>query len=375
LKVPFIDIGLQHKKIEKELVNAIKKVIKRGDFILGEDVSFFENEFARFCGSKYALGVGSGTEALFLALKSLEIGPCDEVIVPAFTYIATAFAVTYTGAKPVFVDIDEGTYNIDVKKIEQAITKKTRAILPVHLYGQPANMPEILKIAKKYNLKVIEDAAQAHGAEIKFNDGIWKKTGCLGDIGCFSFYPTKNMGGFGDGGLITTNNESIYKKLYLLRDFGQVKKYHHSIVGYNSRLDTIQAACLRIKLKKLQTWNRMRVNAAKIYDKLLNSIPDIRLPVTALGSRHIYHVYAVRVKNRDEVCRQMKNKGIGSIIYYPIALHLQEAYKDLGYKSGDFPVAEKISLEIMSLPIYPYITEKQIEYTVNTLKSVYKNIR
>lgn len=366
--IPFSDINLQHEEIKKELKQAINRVIKRGDFILGEDVRLFENEFARFCKVKYAVGVSSGTAALFLALKSLGIKEGDEVIVPDFTYIATALAVSYTGAKPLFVDINEHTYNIDSNKIRGAITRNTRAIIPVHLYGQPADMGAIMGIARDYNLRVVEDAAQAHGARIKMQGGDWKRCGEIGDIGCFSFYPSKNMGALGDAGMVVTDNEGYYKKLLMLRDYGRISKYEHAMVGYNSRLDTIQAAVLRLKLKKIDKWNFMRQEAARFYDRGLSDTPGVVSPHISQGLNHIYHVYAIRIKKREEFLRKCKENGISVIVHYPIPLHLQKAYAGLGYKAGDFPVAEAVAKEIVSLPIYPHIKKSQIKRVVSLIK-------
>lgn len=372
MKVPFSDLNLQHKKIKKEINRAINKVIKRGDFILGEEVGLFEKEFAKFCNCRYAVGVSSGTDALFLAITSLGLKKGDEVIVPAFTYIATALAVSYTGAKPVFVDIEQDSYNIDVTKIKQAITKRTKAIIPVHLYGQPANMPEILKIAKGHNLKVIEDAAQAHGASIRMEDGRWHKTGGIGDIGCFSFYPSKNLGAMGDGGIIVTNNGEIHKKLLRLRDYGRISRYEHIIIGYNARLDTLQAAILRIKLRKLDAWNNLRQEAAAIYNELFKDASAVTTPYASPFAKHIYHIYAIRTKKRDELCQKLKTNGIGALIHYPIPLHLQKVYRNLGYQSGDFPVAEKIADQILSLPIYPFINRMQIKFVADSIKKFIK---
>ncbi|MDD5729646.1 MAG: DegT/DnrJ/EryC1/StrS family aminotransferase [Candidatus Omnitrophica bacterium] len=370
MKIPFSDLGAQHKELNKEMFRAIRKVAAKGDFILGENVGLFEKEFAGFCGSKFSVGVSSGTAALFLALKALDIKEGDEVIVPVFTFIATALAVSYTGAKPVFVDIDENTYNIDVKKIEKAVTKKTKAIIPVHLFGQPADMPAILKLARKYNLKVIEDAAQAHGAEIDLGGGKTGKAGSIGDIGCFSFYPSKNLGALGDAGAVTTSDEKIFKKIFMLHDCGRVSKYEHAVVGYNSRLDTLQAALLRIKLKKLGTWNNMRIKAANIYNGMLKDIPGLTPPYAAGGLKHVYHVYAIRSKKRGQLIELFKEKGVSAIIHYPIPLHLQPAYKELGYKKGDFPVAEGICGEILSLPMYPHIKKGQIEYIAKLIRKI-----
>lgn len=379
MKVPFADLGLQHEEIKREMNLAIAGVIKSGDFILGTEVEAFEKDFAGFCGVKYAVGVSSGTAALFLSVLCLGIGPQDEVIIPDFTYIATALAVSYTGAKPVFVDIEEDTYNIDVTKIRKAITKHTKAIIPVHLYGQCANMPEIIKIAKEYNLKIIEDAAQAHGAvyyggrRTKDEGRLGVKTGAMGDIGCFSFYPTKNLGALGDGGMIVTHKEDIYKKLLMLRDYGRVSKYEHAIIGYNSRLDTLQAAILRVKLRRLNHWNKMRKIAAGFYNECFCGAKTVITPYESAFAEHIYHVYSIRVKKRDALFLELKNKGIGVLIHYPIPVHLQEAYKGLGYKKGDFPLSERIAGEIMSLPIYPHIKETQIKYIANTIIKFLRN--
>ena len=367
MSIKFIDLGAQHKEIKSKIYGVLKKVINKNDFILGEDVRLFEKEFADYCGARFAVGVSSGTAALFLALESLGIGENDEVIVPDFTFIATALAVSYTGAKPVFVDIEEDTYNIDPDKIKEAITKNTKAIIPVHLFGQPANMPEILKLAKGHNLKVIEDACQAHGAMIKMPDGSWKKAGSLADVGCFSFYPSKNLGAFGDGGMITTNNGETYKSLLKLRDCGRVSKYEHDVIGYNSRLDTLQAAILRVKLRKIEKWNKMRQRIAGVYNKLLKD-SSVITPHESPLARHVYHVYAVRSKKRDRILERLKDNGVGTAIYYHIPLHLQKAYAHLGYKSGDFPVSEKISLEIFSLPMYPYLKVAQIKFIVKIIE-------
>lgn len=370
MNVPFIDLQPQHRAIKRQINKAVQSVIDKNDFILGEEVRLFEKEFAEFCGCAYAAGVGSGTAALFLALKSLGIGKGDEVIVPTFTFIATAFTVSYTGATPVFADIDENTYNIDPGQINKVITRNTRAIIPVHLFGQPANMQGILKIAREQNLKVVEDAAQAHGAAIKIENGEWRKAGAIGDIGCFSFYPTKNMGGMGDAGIAVTNNPALYEKLLLFRNYGRTSKYEHTLVGYNSRLDSLQAAVLRIKLKKLDQWNELRKETANLYNKLLRDTPGIVIPYEDRSARHIYHAYCPRVKQRDKLFERFKNNRIGTIIYYPLPLHLQKVYTDLGYKKGDFPISEKISDEIISLPIYPYIKEKQVRFVAEVIKDV-----
>lgn len=368
MKIPLVDLTPQHKEIKSQIQQAIKRLIRRGDFILGQDLVLFEKEFAQFCNSRYAVGVSSGTAALFLAAASLGIGPQDEVIVPDFTYIATALAVSYTGAKPVFVDIKEDTYLIDTAKIERAITKKTKAIIPVHLYGQPANMPEIIKIAKHYNLKVIEDAAQAHGASIRMPDKKQHMVGGIADLGCFSFYPSKNMGALGDGGIVVTNDSTLYKKLLMLRDYGRVSRYEHAIIGYNSRLDTLQAAILRAKLKRLNKWNDLRRRAAATYNRLLGEIEGVVVPHAQDNRKHVYHVYAVRTRNRDKLAEGLRAKGIGTVIHYPIPLHLQGAYKSLGYKKNGFPVSRIVAKEIISLPMYPYLKDAQIKFIAETIK-------
>jgi len=373
MKVQFVDFKKQLQKIEKEIAKSLKRTLQRSDFILGQEEKLFEKEFAMYCGTKYALGLNSGTDALFLSLVAMGIGKGDEVIVPAFTFIATANAVSYTKAKPVFVDIDEKTYNIDVTKIERAITRKTKAIIPVHLFGQCCDMDAIMRIAKKYGLKVIEDACQAHGAEYisprsTVHSPQYKKAGTIGDAGCFSFYPTKNLGGWGDGGMIVTDNKKLRDKLLMLRDCGRKSKYEHVILGYNSRLDTLQAAILRIKLKYLDKWNRMRQDNSRLYTQELKSSPGIICPTEVDYSTHIYHIYAVRVRNRDKVVAYLKKNGIAVLVHYPIPLHLQKVYKNSGYKRGDFPVAEKVAKEIISLPMHPFLTEAQIKYAAKTLK-------
>jgi len=373
MKVSFLDLSGQYKEIKKDFNLAFKEAIKRSDFILGKDVVIFEKDFANYCNRKFSVGVNSGTDALFLGLKSLGIGAGDEVIVPAFTYIATSLAVTYTGARPVFVDVDEDSYNIAVNKIEPAITRNTKAIIPVHLYGHPADMEPILKIAKKNNLKVIEDTAQAHGARYKFSDGNWAVAGSMGDIGCFSFYPTKNLGAFGDGGMVVTDDEAAYKRILMLRDYGRKSRYEHVTLGFNSRLDTVQAAVLRSKLAHLDKWNDSRRKKAAIYNKKLKRIKGITTPKEAGYARHVYHVYGIRVKNREMVMDELAKNDITTLIHYPIPLHLQEVYKNLNYKRGDFPVAEAVAAEIISLPMYPHLKSAQIGFICDTLKETIKS--
>ncbi len=382
MKVPFVDLGAQYKQIKSQALRRLDRLCKRGNFILGEELNKFEQEFADYCGARYAVGLNSGTDALFLGLLSLGIGRNDEVIVPALTFIATALAVSHTQARPVFVDIDEKTYNIDVNRIEKAITRRTRAIIPVHLFGQPADMDPVLKIADKYGLKIIEDAAQAHGAEYKRSGNkssllrrhaagrrrqAARRIGSIGDIGCFSFYPTKNLGGFGDGGMAVTNNKKAYHRLRILRDSGRVSHNIHALKGYNSRLDTLQAAILRLKLRYLDKWNQMRRENARTYTDLLKDNAEVICPYEAACARHVYHIYALQVKNRDRLLAYLRKKEIGALIHYPNPVHLQKAYKDSGYKPGDFPAAEKIARQIISLPMHPFLKRREIEYVAKKI--------
>ncbi len=366
MKVDVFSLKRQYEDIKSEIAKPVEDVMLTGAFIMGKDVGLFEEEFAGYCGVKYGIGVNSGTDALFLACLACGIGQGDEVIVMPYTYIATTLAISMTGASPVFVDIEEKTYNIDISKIEKAITKKTKAILPVHLYGHPADMDPIMKIAKKHNLKVIEDCAQAHGALYKN-----KKVGSLGDIGCFSFYPTKNLGAFGDGGAVVTDSEEIKKKVLLLRDYGRKDRYEHILKGYNSRLDTLQAAILRVKLKHLDRWDERRRENAALYTKLFKEKKtDIILPYEANYAKHVYHLYAVRVKDRKKVMEGLAAKEVRTLIHYPIPIHLQEAYKDLEYKKGDFPVSERCCEGILSLPMYPELKSDEIKYVVESLSEI-----
>ena len=364
MRVPFLDLTKQYRHIKSQAFLRMDKLCRRGNFILGDELNRFEQEFADYCQSRYAVGLNSGTDALFLSLLSLGIGRNDEVIVPAFTFIATALAVSHTQARPVFVDIDKKTYNIDVSRIEGAITKRTRAIIPVHLFGQPADMESILKIADKYGLQVIEDAAQAHGAKCKRPA---RMIGSIGDIGCFSFYPTKNLGGFGDGGMAVTNNKNIFQRLRILRDSGRLSHYVHTVKGYNSRLDTLQAMVLRLKLKYLDRWNRMRQRNAGIYTHLLRGNPNLICPYEAPYATHVYHIYSLQVKNRDKLFTHLRKKGISTLIHYPIPLHLQKAYKELGYKRGDFSTAERITRRIISLPMHPFLKHQEIQYVARQI--------
>ena len=368
MKVNFLDLNRQNNKIRKEIEASFNGTFARSDFILGKEEALFEEEFAKYFKRRFAVGVNSGTDALFLALLSLGISKGDEVVVPVFTYIATALAVTFTGARPVFADIEEDTCNIDTTKLRKTINSKTKAIIPVHLYGQTADMAPIIKIARINKLKIVEDAAQAHGAEYRMFNGVWRMAGSMGDIGAFSFYPTKNLGACGDGGMLVTDNRKIYRRLLMLRDYGRKSRYEHISIGYNSRLDTLQAGVLRVKLPHLRRWNEQRRACALLYARELGKIKGIILPHEATFSRHVYHAYAVRVKNRDRVLKELGKKGVSALIHYPIPLHLQKAYKDLGYKRGDFPVAERIAREVISLPMHPYLKESEIKYIASVLK-------
>ena len=362
MRVNFVDLKRQYEKIKNEIDNAMFKVVHEGDFILGKELEAFEKEFASYCNSKFCAGVNSGTSALHFALTALDVGKGDEVILPANTFIATAFAVSYTGAKPVLADIDRESYNIDAAKIKEKITKKTKAIIPVHLYGQTADMNPVLEIAKKYNLRVIEDCCQAHGA---LYGG--KKAGSIGDIGCFSFYPSKNLGAYGDGGAIVTSDEKILENVCMLRNYGQKVKYRHLIKGFNERFYNIQAAILRVKLKYLDEWNEARRKHALFYNSLLDDT-NVIIPVQKDYAKHIYHQYAIRIMERDNLFRYLNSKQISTLIYYPIPIHLQEAYSDLSYKKGAFPVTEQYSNEIISLPIFPELKQEEIMYVASSIK-------
>lgn len=368
MKVPFIDLRSQHKDILPAYFQRLKYIFNNNDFILGKDVESFESDFARYCESRFAVGVNSGTDALFLGLLGLGIGKGDKVIVPVFTFIASALAVTYTGAQPVFVDVDPLTYNIDIGKLRRLLDKRVKAVMPVHLFGQPADMPGLFKLKEKFGFKIVEDCAQAHGAEWQDENKRWRKVGSHSDAGAFSFYPTKNLGGIGDGGIIVTQDADTCKRLKRLRDCGRVDRYRHSEIGYNSRLDTVQAAFLLLKLRKLNRYNKMRRAAAYEYNKRLKIIPGLELPFVADFARSVFNSYTIKLQDRDRVLSFLKERGVATSIYYPLALHLQEAYKRLGYKKGQFPAAERLSGQVLSLPIFPTITKLQIEYVAESIK-------
>jgi dTDP-4-amino-4,6-dideoxygalactose transaminase len=364
-QIPFIDLKLHHAAIRTELDIAIKEVIDSGAFAGGPFVEKFERDFAAYCGASYAIGVGSGTEALWLALLACGVGVGDEVITVANTFMATAEAITYCGARPVFVDVNESTYTMDPAGLEDALTPRTKAIIPVHLFGHPVDMDPILEFAGKHNLRVIEDAAQAHGA--KYNG---QTAGTIGDAGCFSFYPSKNLGALGEAGAIITNDAELDEKLRILRDHGQVRKYCHDLIGWNCRMDGIQAAALRVKLRHLENGNSLRRAHAAQYNRGFTGMDDVTSPVEASYARHVYHVYAIRVKERDEVTRSLKDRGIQCAVHYPIPISLQRAYQNLGYKPGSLPVSERLALELISLPMFPELSEGQIASVVQSVREV-----
>ena len=365
--IPFVDLKAQYRSIKPEIDAAIGRVLETGAFALGPAVADFEKQFAPYCGVAFAAGVNTGTSALHLALLALGVGRGDEVIAPAMTFIATVSAIDYTGARPVLVDVEPGTCTMDPAKIEAAITPRTKAILPVHLYGQCADMDPILEIAKKHGLPVVEDCAQAHGAEYK-----GRRAGSMGVMGCFSFYPGKNLGAYGEGGAVVTDQPAHDKAIRMLRDWGTDKKYYHDLKGYNYRLEGIQGAVLGVKMKYIEAWTENRRAAAKLYRERLAGMPGVRVSQEATGRRHVYHVFAVFVKNRDEVAKRMQEAGVGVGIHYPIPVHLQKCFAELGYKSGDFPVAERIGAEELSLPIFPELSREQIDQVVSALE---KSIR
>jgi dTDP-4-amino-4,6-dideoxygalactose transaminase len=363
MKVPFLDIKAQDKSIKGEINDAIQQVLDSCAFAGGPFVEKFEINFAKYCQSKYCVGVGSGTEALWLALLALGIGPTDEVITVPNTFIATAEAISICGATPVFVDIDEQTYTINPDKIEAAITPKTKAIIPVHLFGQMADMDPIMEIADINDLFVIEDACQAHGAE--YNG---RRAGSIGDAGCFSFYPGKNLGAYGEAGAVTTKNAELAQKIKALRDHGQTKKYHHRLIGWNSRLDGIQAAILSVKLNHLDDWNDRRRKIAGRYNEKLPSADAVIKPSEAPFARHVYHIYAIRTTGRDKLLAHLAAKEIYCGIHYPKPNHLQKAYKFLGLPQESFPKTEICAHELLSLPMFPELTAEQIDYTAFELQ-------
>lgn len=392
MNIPLIDLKAQYESLAKELNEATLGVLSSANYIMGKTVLDFEKEFANYIGVKHAISVGNGTDALVLALKSMGIGEGDEVITTPFTFFATAETISAVGATPVFVDVDKETFNIDITKIEEKITSKTKAIMPVHIFGQSADMDEVNEIAKKYNLLVIEDACQAIGGKYK-----GRKVGSLADVACFSFFPTKNLGCAGDGGMIVTDNDEIATIAKALRTHGsgengqraynlinnineEVKtvdgandtvynplKYYNYLIGYNTRLDAIQAAILAVKIKEIDNWNAKRREIVSLYNEALQN-NDLVTPVAKDYNEHVYHMYILQSENREEILRKLKEAGISTGVYYPIPLHLQKVYKDLGYKEGDMPVAEYLSHRTFAIPVYPELTQEQVDYIIQNLK-------
>lgn len=361
--VPFVDLKAQYASIKNEVDAAIARVVENTSFIMGPQVAAFEKAFAEYLGARFCIGVNSGTAALQLALIACGIGSGDEVIIPSLTFFATAEAVSVLGAKPVFVDIDPVSYTVAASAIEKAITPRTRAIMPVHLYGQAADLDPILEIAKQYNLRVVEDAAQAHGAEYQ-----GRRVGAIGDTGCFSFYPSKNLGAYGEAGAVVTNDEALAEKLRLLRDHGSTSKYAHAIVGYNFRMEEIQAAVLGVKLPHLDDWNNHRRERAAVYNDLLKD-SGFTLPRELDYARHIYHVYAVQTENRDELQRHLTAAGIQTGVHYPIPIHLQPAYASFGYGAGALPFTEQLSERVLSLPMFPELSDDQQNHIAKSIQS------
>ena len=362
--VPYLDLKAQYKEIKDEINHALQRVLDSAQFVLGPEAKAFEEEFAAFSGVKHGIGVNSGTSALHLALLAAGVGPGDEVITTPFTFVATVAAIEYAGAKPVLVDIEPKSFTLDPAKIEAAITQKTKAILPVHLYGQPADMDPILASAKKHNLIVIEDAAQAHASEYK-----GRRVGSMGALACFSFYPGKNLGAYGEGGIVVTDNPEYNRTLRMLRDWGAEKKYQHVIKGFNNRLEAFQGAVLRVKLRRLEAWTELRRKHAQQYAQLLANCPGITPPIELEGRRHVYHVYTIRAQKRDSLAKFLGERNIHTGIHYPTPVHLLPAFANLGYGVGAFPQAEKAASEVLSLPMYPEMTSAMVAEVADALKT------
>ena len=360
MRIPLLDLVRQYRQLQGEIDPAMKAVLEKGAYILGENVAKFEEEAAAYCGTKYAVGVANGTDALELAIKALGIGSGDEVITTPFTFIATTEAICLNGAKPVLVDIEPDTFNIDAASIEKAVTSRTKAVIPVHLFGQACDMDTVMSVAKKIGIRVIEDCAQAIGAGFKS-----KRVGGFGDFGCFSFFPSKNLGCFGDGGMVTTNDKTLAGKIKMLRAHGQAGGYRHETEGRNSRLDEIQAAVLRIKLRHLDGWNNSRRKNAGSYNRLFEEMGKkggLSLPVEKSGRKHVYNIYNIRSGGRDKLRESLTAKDIATAVYYPIPLHLQPVYSGLGWKKGDFPVSEKACEEVLALPVFPEMEEEEVRF-------------
>ncbi|HVP37710.1 MAG TPA: DegT/DnrJ/EryC1/StrS family aminotransferase [Candidatus Saccharimonadales bacterium] len=362
--IPFLDLKAQYRSIQTEIRAALDEVLENTAFVLGPAVARFEEKFAAYCGVKHCLGVNSGTSALHLALLAAGIQPGDEVIAPAMTFIATVSAIDYVGARPVLVDVHPESYCIDPSKIEARITRKTKAIVPVHLYGQSADMDPILEVARKHGLAVIEDAAQAHGAEYR-----GRRCGSMGDIACFSFYPGKNLGAYGEGGAVVTSRDDLAKTVRMLRDWGQEKKGLHALRGFNYRMEGFQGAVLGVKLEHLEAWTEGRRQAARMYDERLGQVPGIAAPKQMGYARHVYHVYGVLVANRDAVAQSLQQKSIGTNVHYPVPIHLHPCFAELGHKRGDFPMAERLAEQELSLPMYAELNGAQVEEVSAALRA------
>lgn len=378
MTVPLLDLQAQYQSLKSELDSALLTVAERQLFILGPEVERLERSMEEFIGVRHALGVSSGTDALLLVLMALGIGPGDEVIVPSFSFFATAGVVSRLNARPVFVDIDPVTFNVDPEAVRNAISERTKAIIPVHLFGQSADMDRLMAVADEHGIPVVEDAAQAIG--VQYRDG--RRVGSIAPVGCFSFFPTKNLGGFGDGGLVTTNDDDLYERLRIMRVHGEVKKYHHSVVGGNFRLDELQAAVLSVKLPHLDSWSAGRRENADRYREFFGRggaaaehvvLPEAIYRHSGATDYHIYNQYVVRVGRRDELRDWLGEHGVGSAIYYPVPFHLQECFADLGYREGEFPVSERAAAEVLALPVYPELREEQIEYVVETINEFYRS--
>jgi dTDP-4-amino-4,6-dideoxygalactose transaminase len=360
--IPLVDLKQQYLSIRNEIDQAVSTVLESSQFVLGAEVAAFENEFAAYCGVRHGIGVNSGTSALHLALLAAGVGPGDEVITVPFTFVASVAAILYTGATPVYVDIDPQSYTMDPSRLERAVTSRTKVILPVHLYGQPADMDPILEIARRRGKILIEDAAQAHGAKYK-----GRPVGSLGDLACYSFYPGKNLGAYGEAGMVVTDNDEYAGKIRLLRNWGESRRYHHDIRGFNYRMEGLQGAILRVKLRHLETWNEARRRNADLYTRKLDG-SGLGTPREMPYSRHVRHVYAVRAQHRDALAQTLGAAGVQTGIHYPIPVHLQEAYRDQRYHAGDFPVAELVAGEILSLPLFPELTEPQIDQVCSIVR-------
>ena len=370
MNVPFIDLKAQYKSIKKEVYTSVNQVLQDGKFILGERVNDFEKKFAKYLGAKYCVTVNSGTDALILGTKALNIPSGNEILIPTYTFVATALAATNNGLRPVFVDINEKDFGINIDDLKRKINSRTSAIILVHLYGQPDKIAEVKEIIKKTGKKIflIEDAAQAHGAMYKN-----KKVGTFSVFSIFSFYPTKNLGAYGDGGAIVTNDRALATRYRLLREYGQKKKYYYEFLSINSRFDALQAAILLVKLKYLDSWNKKRQYLAALYSGLLNPLSaEVKTPNIFFERKSVFHLYTIRAKRRNQLKQFLSQKGIETLIHYPIPLHLQKAFRFLQYKKGDLPIAEKITKQVLSLPIYPELTKQQIKYTVKNIKKFYE---